>query len=71
VAVTPDGSKAYVTNTFGGSGVPVISTATNTVIATIAAGNGLGGVVVSPDGSKVYVTLSNPNPNRAEPEPNR
>jgi YVTN family beta-propeller protein len=50
VAVTPDGSKVYVTNS---NSVSVIATPTNTVTATIPVG-GLG-VAVTPDGSKVYV----------------
>ena len=55
VAVTPDGSKVYVTN-FGSNTVSVIDGATNTVIATIPIANSPGGVAVTPDGSKVYVT---------------
>jgi YVTN family beta-propeller protein len=55
VAVTPDGSKVYVTNN-GDSSVSVIGAATNTVVATITVGGGPLGVAVSPDGSKVYVT---------------
>src|SRR6266446_2039554 len=51
VAVSPDGSKAYVT---GSDTVSVISVATNTVVATIPIG--ARGVAVSPDSSKVYVT---------------
>jgi YVTN family beta-propeller protein len=56
VAVTPDGSKVYVTN--GGDGtVSVIDTATDTVIdPPIPVGGGPFGVEVTPDGSKVYVT---------------
>jgi len=55
VAVSPDGSKVYVTNTFSNSNtVSVIDTATNTVSATIPIGASLG-VAVTPDGSKVYV----------------
>jgi YVTN family beta-propeller protein len=54
VAVTPDGSKVYVTNEISNT-VSVISTATNTVTATIRVGSGPFGVAVSPDGSKVYV----------------
>jgi len=55
VAVSPDGSKVYVTNTFSNSNtVSVIDTATNMVSATIPIGASLG-VAVTPDGSKVYV----------------
>ncbi len=59
VAVSPDGSKVYVTNNvstvspFGT--VSVIDAATNTVSATISVGFLPEGVAVSPDGSKVYV----------------
>jgi YVTN family beta-propeller protein len=56
VAVSPDGSKVYVTNAnfFPGIGVSVIDTATNTVSAGIPLRAVLG-VAVTPDGSKVYV----------------
>ena len=53
VAVTPDGSKVYVTQV---TTVSVIDTVTNTVIATIPVGLIPEGVAVTPDGSKVYVT---------------
>ncbi|MDV6278429.1 YncE family protein, partial [Rhodococcus erythropolis] len=44
VAITPNGTHAYVTNT-GGNAVSVIETATNTVIgAPIPVGNGPVGV---------------------------
>ena len=33
----------------------MIDTATNTVVATVAVGNGPEGVAVTPDGTKVYV----------------
>jgi YVTN family beta-propeller protein len=60
VAVNPDGSKVYVTNSnsvsFSKPGtVSVIAAGINTVIATIQVGITPGGVAVSPDGSKVYV----------------
>jgi YVTN family beta-propeller protein len=61
VAVTPDGSKVYVTNSFESNNVSVIATATNTVTATIPVGNTPLGVAVSPDGSKVYVANANSN----------
>jgi len=55
VAVSPDGSKVYITheNIFGT--VSVIDTARTTVIATIPVGRLPLGVAVKPDGSKVYV----------------
>jgi YVTN family beta-propeller protein len=56
VAVSPDGNKVYVTNTFSNSNtVSVIDTTTNTVSATIPVGRPSLGVAVTPDGSKVYV----------------
>jgi len=55
VAVSPDGSKVYVTN-FNSDDVSVIATASNTVISSpIAVGSSPIGVAVTPDGSKVYV----------------
>jgi YVTN family beta-propeller protein len=67
VAVSPDGSRVYVTIAGGvvnGDGtdarrfdsVAVIDTATNTVIAAPAVGVNPLGVSVTPDGSRVYVT---------------
>jgi YVTN family beta-propeller protein len=54
VAVSPDGSKVYVTN-LGSASVSVIDAATNTVTATIPVGLQPSGVAVTPDGSKLYV----------------
>jgi YVTN family beta-propeller protein len=48
VAVTPDGKYAYVANS-GSNNVSVIATATNTVVATLAVGNGPIGVGIIPD----------------------
>jgi DNA-binding beta-propeller fold protein YncE len=53
VAVSPDGSLAYVA---GGSGIAVINTATNTAIDTVAIDGTSTAVAVSPDGSHLYVT---------------
>ena len=61
VAVTPDGSKVYVTDSSRLGHVSVIDTATNTVIATIPVGIGPRGVAVTPDGRKVYVANSGSN----------
>jgi len=57
IAVTPDGTRAYVTNSNGLSGiVSVIDTATNTVAATVPVGFNPQGVAVTPDGKYAYVT---------------
>ncbi|WP_319436181.1 beta-propeller fold lactonase family protein [Mycobacterium sp. RTGN5] len=54
VALSPDGSKLYVTN-LNDNTVSVIDTATNRVTATIPVGKAPEGVAVSPNGT-VYVT---------------
>jgi len=54
VAVNPTGTKVYVTNS-GSNTVSIIDTATNTVTATVPAGNYPFGVAVTPDGTTVYV----------------
>src|ERR1017187_3312582 len=56
VAVSPDGSKVYISSTNGR--VFVINTATNTMITSIIVStNGqTGALCVSPDGTKVYVS---------------
>ena len=63
VAVTPDGSRAYIANENYTSpqsvgSVSVIDTTTNTVTATIDFGSGKApnDVAVSPDGTRAYVT---------------
>ena len=58
VAVSPDGSLAYVTNAASAT-VSVIATSTNTVIGDPIPLGGSDtnlGVAVSPDGSKIYAT---------------
>ncbi len=57
VAVSPDSTRAYVTNQ-GTSSVTVINTGTNSVAATIPVGGPSFGVTLSPDGSLAYVTTS-------------
>src|SRR6266481_7276147 len=54
VAVSPDGTRAYVTQ--NGSSVSVINTATNTVVTTLNGFNSPRSVAVSPDGTRAYVT---------------
>lgn len=51
VTVTPDGAKAFVTNTDNET-VSVINTATDTVINTVNVGIQPWGVAASPDGKK-------------------
>ncbi len=51
VAITPDGTRAYVT----GGPVSVIDTASNTVVATAGDPNAYG-VAITPDGTRAYVT---------------
>jgi YVTN family beta-propeller protein len=53
VAVSPDGTRAYVTT---GSAMSVIDTATNHVTATIHGLCSPFGVAVSPNGARIYVT---------------
>jgi YVTN family beta-propeller protein len=55
VAVTPDGSTAYVTN-LNSSTVSVIGVASGTVTSTITVGKRPSGVAFTPDGSTAYVT---------------
>lgn len=58
VVVSPDGSRAYVTNSIGDT-VSVIDTATYTVVATIGVDDAPIGAVFSPDGATVYVANLN------------
>jgi YVTN family beta-propeller protein len=59
VAVSPDGTKAYVTNQIDGT-VSVINTTTDALIGgPITVGNTPRGVAVTPDGTKAYVTNFN------------
>jgi gliding motility-associated-like protein len=68
VTVTPDGSMVYVGNTgfgfYGGpstaSSVSVISTLSNSVVASIPIGQYPDGLSVTPDGQNVYVISSGP-----------
>jgi YVTN family beta-propeller protein len=57
VAVTRDGTRAYVTN--GGSdSISVIDTATDTVTDTIPVGDGPSALAVTPDGKWLYVMVA-------------
>jgi YVTN family beta-propeller protein len=65
VAITPDGTRAYVTNHSGtviSGTVSVIDTASNTVAATVPVGSGPLGVAITPDGKHVYVADNHPPP---------
>ncbi len=57
VAITPDGTRAYVTNE-GSNSVSVIQLSDNTVLATIT--DGIGGnpekIAIRPDGKRAYTT---------------
>jgi len=53
VAITPDGTKAYVTND---QSVSVIDTSNNTVVATITSSvDDAVGIAITPDGTKAFV----------------
>jgi len=56
IAITPDGSRAYVANNVSDS-VSVIALATDTVIATVAMFQPVG-VALTPDSTRAYVTNS-------------
>lgn len=55
VALSPDGTRAYVVNT-GSNDVTVVALDAGQVVATVAVGEGPTRAVVTPDGSAVYVT---------------
>ena len=58
VAVSPDGSRTYVTNRDANT-VSVIDTDTGNVIASVPDISSPMGIAVTPDGSRVYVTSVN------------
>lgn len=59
VAITPDGTRAYVAN--GGGEVWVLATGGNTVAAKVALGGYPTAVAITPDGTRAYVTRDNSN----------
>jgi YVTN family beta-propeller protein len=59
IAVSPDGSRVYVTSNVASGTVSVIDTVSNIVIAAIPVGSAPYGVAVTPDGKKVYVANTN------------
>lgn len=54
IAISPDGSTAYVTNQTANT-VSVISTANNSITATISGFSAPTGIAISPDGARAYV----------------
>ncbi len=60
LAITPDGSRLYVTQSTGAS-VSVIDTATGAVTASIAVGTNQQGIAVSPDGKYAYTANGDAN----------
>ncbi len=61
VAITPDGTSAYVANSGSGS-MSVIDTTSRTVVATIIVGGRPQAIAFTPDGSRAYVTNSTGSP---------
>src|SRR5271167_3682397 len=59
-AVSPDGTRAYVTN-YSSSNVSIIDTASKKVVKNVTTDSSPVGVVVSPDNSKAYVANSDSN----------
>jgi len=57
VAITPDGTRVYVTNGNDNT-VSVVDAASNTVVATVRVGALPFGVAITPDGTRAYVTNS-------------
>jgi YVTN family beta-propeller protein len=61
VAITPDGTRAYITNNGSGT-VSVINTTTNTVTGSpITVGLTPFGVGITPDGTRAYVANQGAN----------
>lgn len=58
IAISPDGSRAYVTSINGPGNVSVINPGSNTEVTTIPVGSTPFEVAITPDGSFAYVTNS-------------
>ncbi|MFF4645877.1 IPT/TIG domain-containing protein [Streptomyces sp. NPDC001389] len=58
MAVSPDGTRAYVVN-FGADSLSVIDTGSNTPITSLAVGHHPSRVALTPDGNFAYVTNNN------------
>ena len=58
VAVTSDGSRAYVVGNAGAGPMSVIDTTTNAVIETVDLGDQLKGIATAPSGCRAYVITS-------------
>ena len=61
LAITPDGTRAYVTRTPDYNSVSVIDTSSNTVVAVVGVGSMATGVSITPDGTRAYVSNANSN----------
>jgi len=59
VAITPDGTRAYFTDYFGGGkDVVVVDTATRTVVKTVTVGSEPTAIAIAPNGARAYVANS-------------
>jgi len=56
IAITPNGTRAYVANQYPSNLVSVIDIAENSVVKTIPGGQTPVGVAISPNGMRAYVT---------------
>ena len=62
VAVSPDGTRLYVTNgRFHGGSLYVVTAATGAITDTISVGAMPAGLAVTPDGGRIYVTYQDGN----------
>ncbi len=62
IAITPDGSFAYVTNSLGNTVSPInLTTSPTTVGAPIRVGNAPSAIAIAPNGQVAYVTNFNSN----------